>query len=497
MKIAFFFLLILLSNYSFGGESTWSEGKCDASKNIFEGATRDFYNRGAGKAWKNKQGDWLDAKLTPQGNKPFTNVNIKAKKKYDIVSINETILAKYWQRKIIPNHGFFIRRLKGDKPIFFSKDQKKNQLSPHLIIKTKLKTYNLTAIADTELNLSTYQCINSNALLNSYHNLILRFDLSQVKEDILEANLQLTLAKNTQTSSLNIYAVDIESDFYFRKLGITDNYTNDESLKHDKHVLYYEDFDDNQWRDKWGISYWGSTYRITDQNKHESFIPLNKSALEITIAKGKHSGISAHYPLKNMPFNTSKEIKFAYLRYNLQLGSSWSLSTSGKLPGFAGIYGNTSDRAGWGGRKSDGTNGWSARGMITPSLSNENILADRTPIGSYIYHADMKYPYGDEKPWTLNDISVLKKNVWYTIEQYVHMNTLGKNDGVLKAWVNGILVYSQNNIRYTDNPLIGIESVWLDVYHGGNATAPKDLTLFIDNLVVASTYIGSRIHNKK
>jgi hypothetical protein len=496
MKVTFFFLLVFLSNYSFGGESSWSEGKCDASKNIFEGATRDFYNRGAGKAWKNKQGDWLDAKLTPQGNKPFTKVSIKSKKKYDLVNIDGTILTKYWQRKIIPNHGFFIRRLKGDKPIFFSKDNNNSKLSPHLIIKTKLKTYNLTAIADTELSLSTYQCINSNELLNSYHNLILRFDLSHIKEEIIEANLQLTLAKDPLPSSLNIYAVNIEDNLYFKEFGLTDNYVNDESLKHDKHVFYYENFDDDQWRDKWGVSYWGSSYRITNKNEYENFIPLNKSALEITIEKGKHSGMSAHYPLSNLSGYTSQKIKSAYLRYNLQLGSNWSLSTSGKLPGFAGIYGDESYKAGWGGRKSDGTNGWSTRGMITPTLSLENTLAARTPIGSYIYHADMKYTYGDERAWNLDDISVLKNNTWYSIEQYVHMNTSGNNDGILKAWVNGVLVYSQENIRFTDNPHIGIESVWLDIYHGGSATAPKNLTLFIDDLVIASKYIGTRIHQK-
>ena len=35
-----------------------------------------------------------------------------------------------------------------------------------------------------------------------------------------------------------------------------------------------------------------------------------------------------------------------------------------------------------------------------------------------------------------------------------------------------------------------IESVWMNVYHGGTARAKSDLSLFIDNVVVARKYIG-------
>jgi hypothetical protein len=35
-----------------------------------------------------------------------------------------------------------------------------------------------------------------------------------------------------------------------------------------------------------------------------------------------------------------------------------------------------------------------------------------------------------------------------------------------------------------------VESVWLNVYHGGVEKADRDLTLYIDNLVIARRYIG-------
>lgn len=496
MKLLLSCGLFLFSINLFANTSSWSEGKCDKTNNIYEGATRDSYNRGAGKNWKNKQGDWLDAVLQPQGNKPFATTKIFQQKKDEIVEINTTSLTKLWQKSILPNHGFFIKKESGENSVFYSKDMNSEQVKPHLRVTTKLKVYELIAEADTELNLSTYTCVNKSPSLNSYHNVIIRFNLEDIKEEIISSNLYLTLAQKTQSSSLNIFAVNISSNSYLKEFSLVDKYINDENLKYDDHVLYYENFDDEQWKDKWGVSFWGGSYRTTDKNENEKFIPLNNSALEITIEKGEHSGISAHYPLKPFSLKAKHKIQEAYFRYNLQLGTNWFLSTGGKLPGFSGIYGDESYGAGWGGRISDGTNGWSARGTFSPTLSSENTLANRNPIGSYIYHADMKYKYGDEKSWNLDDISVLKNNTWYSIEQYAHMNTIGKNDGILKAWVNGILVYSQENIRFTDNPLIGIESVWLNVYHGGSATAPKDLTLFIDDLVIATKYIGSRIHSE-
>lgn len=43
---------------------------------------------------------------------------------------------------------------------------------------------------------------------------------------------------------------------------------------------------------------------------------------------------------------------------------------------------------------------------------------------------------------------------------------------------------------YRTVPKIKIESMWMNVYHGGTADAPTDLTLYIDNVVVARRYIG-------
>ena len=97
---------------------------------------------------------------------------------------------------------------------------------------------------------------------------------------------------------------------------------------------------------------------------------------------------------------------------------------------------------------------------------------------------------GDVWGWSLGPTGLLHKNRWYCVEQHVRLNRPGDADGVLQAWIDGKLVFEKKNIRYRDTPELKIESVWMNVYHGGTRPAARDLSIFIDNVVVARKYIG-------
>ena len=63
---------------------------------------------------------------------------------------------------------------------------------------------------------------------------------------------------------------------------------------------------------------------------------------------------------------------------------------------------------------------------------------------------------------------------WQTVEYYFRVNTIGVDDGIFRAWVNGVLVTEYLDIRYRDaaNPR-GLTAVnWAQVYGGGT---PSDL----------------------
>ena len=146
--------------------------------------------------------------------------------------------------------------------------------------------------------------------------------------------------------------------------------------------------------------------------------------------------------------------------------------------------------AGWGGRKSDGTDGWSARGAFQLTIPDGNPLAGLTPIGTYCYHADMKGQYGDIWPWLNGYRGFLENNRWYSIEQYLKLNTPGKKDGIIRAWVDGRLAFEKTDIRFRHVDKLKIEQVWMNVYHGGTRPSPYDQHLYIDNVVIARKYIG-------
>src|SRR5690606_30973736 len=140
-----------------------------------------------------------------------------------------------------------------------------------------------------------------------------------------------------------------------------------------------------------------------------------------------------------------------YFRYYLRFADDWNPTvTGGKLPGLAGTY----DKGGWGGRRSDGTNGWSMRGSFHKTSSKSNPVSSLYAIGTYAYHADMKSRYGEDWNWPRRGLGLLEKNRWYCIEQYVKLNTPGAADGVMRAWVDGRLAFERTDIRSRTVPTL-------------------------------------------
>lgn len=204
----------------------------------------------------------------------------------------------------------------------------------------------------------------------------------------------------------------------------------------------------------------------------------SNTALRINMNAGDHFGTSLTVLLRE---HLPQEPTRLYFRYRLYFDESWTTTSTGKLPGFGGTY----QRAGWGGKPSNGTNGWSARGMFS-GIDQQGTI----PIGSYIYHADMvqnDQTYGNSERWH----TTLETGRWYTIEQEIQLDTvtngIGQADGYLKAWVDGTPVYHRTNLHVRDSDDLRIETVWLNIYHGGKTPAPADMHLLIDDLWIAPT----------
>ena len=95
--------------------------------------------------------------------------------------------------------------------------------------------------------------------------------------------------------------------------------------------------------------------------------------------------------------------------------------------------------------------------------------------------AELKF----EWEWGGGGFPGLENNRWYRIEQFVKMNTPRINDGVLRAWVDGVLVFEKSDVRMRDVSTLKIETVWIHVHHGGTWTAKADHHLYIGNVVIS------------
>lgn len=212
---------------------------------------------------------------------------------------------------------------------------------------------------------------------------------------------------------------------------------------------------------------------LTDDGFHET-------ALRVRIPKGSHFGADFHLHLDDAAKEPPEQLFF---RYYVKFDKDWRTKSSGKLPGFSGVYG----ASGKGGYRSSSTDpGWSARLMFRPNDRTD----DRIDLGYYVYHLGQERRYGDGLKW--NEAGKLRAGEWYCLEGEVQLNSLGLPDGALRAWVDETpaLDISGLEFRRPSEPEIKIESFWFNVYYGGKPVAPQNLGLTIDEVMVDTTRIG-------
>jgi len=107
----------------------------------------------------------------------------------------------------------------------------------------------------------------------------------------------------------------------------------------------------------------------------------------------------------------------------------------------------------------------------------------------YYYHPDQRGGYGDHKAFGVT----LERGRWHSLETMVKVNSVGEKDGEIACWLDGKLVGEVKGLRFRDIDDLKIRSVGFSNYWGGAGdenTAPVDQTHYIDNMVMATDYIG-------
>lgn len=486
------FLVLQMVDPALGDQADWAEGSSQHN----DGANREHYNTGAILPWKHFMGDWRDTEDTEQGEVPYAVTKVVDSDTRKPVHWDVTTLVKEWTDGMHPNQGFFLRVTDGRGPIMFgSRESTDATLRPKLELTGATGRISLDPAADTYLTKSTYRSQGQADELRvsaEPEHLVIRFDLKQATKvgAISNAALILQTTKQYGSASIGVFRCRQGHDepSSLPVLGIAARYKNDHAIADHPDVVFTTGFERANWQSEWTQA--GPKDRIdtvSADTRSQKFAPLQGKALRCRIAKGETTALNTLFKFDEQIGEEPEEI---YFRYYLRLADDWNQTVQGgKLPGISGTYG----RAGWGGRKSNGNDGWSARGLFKMTVPAGNPLAGRTPIGFYCYHADMKTSYGTNWVWSKDYRGYLATNRWYAIEQHCRLNTPGEKDGVLRAWVDGHLAFEKTDVRFRLTDELRIEQIWMNLYHGGTTPSPHDQHVFIDNVVIANTYIGPMV----
>jgi hypothetical protein len=472
----------------FAAYNDWAEGTSATT----DGATKTYYNRAGRLEWDNSLGDWRDADDLSQGSRPYAAADIQDTNTARFIEWDVRGLVQEWVDGTHPNQGFFIHALSGKGPIHFrSREHVAPSQRPQLVIDSGDGEKTLTPEADTYLHDSTDYSLGHNETLTLHpndSNILLRFDLSAIATGTRIAAATLRLYTHAQYGDTSLQAglfrcSQGEALSTTTPIGgLAAGYEDDRGIGGHPNVIFATGFEADNWKEEWSSA--RGHIDVVDTDDARKFSPLMSKALRAKIPEGENASMSVLYKFADKIGEEPEEI---YFRYYLRFADDWNQTVfSGKLPGISGTYGE----AGWGGRKPDGTDGWSARGTYLLSISGDNPLAGTHPIGTYCYYADQPTRYGDTWPWRKEYKGFLSKNRWHCIEQYVRMNTPAEHDGVVRAWVDGRPAFEKEDIMFRTVDRLKIEQIWLNLYHGGTEVSPYDQHLYIDNVVVASQYIG-------
>lgn len=457
-------------------------------------ATRDYYNAQAKLPWDKRLGDWTDAGGKNWGNTPYAKTAIFTQPANTQVEFDVTSLVESWAARSYQNEGFFLRGLAGGSTInFYSRESAPQANRPQLILKTNRSSYSLSPTADTYLSASTASPLGTQKVikLGRSGHALLHFDLSKLakNEVVYNATLVLTIQKIYSPKFLEVGVFEVVpglvsvNDSAEVLTGIASDYPLDQGIEQHPQVFYADGFESRSWYKSWTDG--GKMGEIISRDESNNFEPLSGKALRAILPERGRLALNQKYKFAANGFN---EPEAAYFRYYLRLGDNWNqVVTSGKMPGFAGTY-NT---AGWGGRKPNGENGWSTRGLFLKTIRQGGKKV--TPMGNYAYHLDQHGNYGSMWTWNKNGGALLENNRWYCIEQYVRLNTPGEKDGVLRVWLDGREVFEKEGMQYRTSKRLKIEEVWLNIYHGGMDRSLTEQTAYIDNFVVARQYIGPMV----
>jgi hypothetical protein len=452
------------------------------------GATRAYSNQAARIRWETYLGDWSDAAGTPQGDVPFSEAVVA--REATRVEIDVTALVQRWTSGELRADGMFIRG-SGGEATMHSREAADASVRPTLILATDTGEVTLSPEADTGISESTTSALGENTTFR-LSRALLRFPRDAFAlRTISAATLVLhRVSPSGGAVTARVFACRQPRTVMPVEHGFAADYELDRGIAEHPDVYAAMDFSGDAWT-RAGEPLWegrgGVVIDETDAAEvANGFVPIDGPAARWGFAEGRNGGGGA-----TLAFPEDAQPDEVYSRYYLRLGNNFTPTVDGgKMPGFSFRPGGSPTCNG-GSRDTTGTHCWSARGSFGLLPPAANPLAGFVGLGYYVYHPEQEGSYGSGWAWNLGYDGRVTQGRWYAVEEYVRVNSVpGSHDGILRAWVNGRLVFEKTDILFRNTEEIHVGEVWYNIYHGGTAPAPHDMYFWVDNLVVARSYIG-------
>ena len=196
-------------------------------------------------------------------------------------------------------------------------------------------------------------------------------------------------------------------------------------------------------------------------------------AMEVALPKGGNAGGTVTNPVSGVGFKWTprflRKAARACVSYNIWMPVAFKFGSGGVLPG---LYGGNPMAATQSGRK--------------PYFATRMKWYSNGKIGVR-YFGDTRVRGIDlvtNDPWFK-----LPRGRWVSLEQEIVLNTPGKQNGVLRVWVDGELKVEKGGLEYRDEDAIGFDGVWATTHYAGRgsvewAPSPTNTSMLVTPMVV-------------
>lgn len=252
--------------------------------------------------------------------------------------------------------------------------------------------------------------------------------------------------------------------------GLAAKYPLDRGIERDPDVIFFEDFEDANWRNKWYRENvrWRvgkAVERVVDSKAAFQ----GSAACKLPLAAARKYGASLGSGKLKPGWKTMHMRWYVWFSPNYvggKHGTITALDEKTWVPGAAGKRPTGTDKA---------------NAMACINQKNKQV-------SMYYYHLDQRGRYGSGGKQNVGAPVAVKNGLWHCIEVAAGMNDPGEKNGWQRLWIDGRLKGEWNGLRWRSAESLMWNS-WCFLI-GTNNDAGEAQYLLLDNIVVSSRYIG-------